>query len=62
MAASGKIGPREGYLDYRTNKFKSTDGTFFPTALTLMASDQAYSEIVVKELETNVELASNFFC
>ncbi len=57
----GKVGPKEGYLDYRATKFKSIDGIFYPSALTLMAKDQAYGEIVIKELETNVDLDAKQF-
>lgn len=57
----GKLGRQAGYLDYRATKFKSVDGVFFPSEITLLAKDQAYGEIVVKELKTNVELGSKQF-
>ena len=57
----GQLGGKAGYLDYRATKFKSTDGIFYPSAITLLAKDQTYGEILVKELETNIELDSKLF-
>ena len=57
----GAVSRGEAYLDYQAKGFKSVDGIFLPTGLTMLAKDEAYGEIIFQTVETNVEVSPSLF-